>query len=55
VVTKGNRATFYINGTQMTAITGMPPAGGGLVGIYSQSNSAPTTWTFQDFKILPVQ
>jgi len=55
VVTKGNRATFYINGVQMTAITGMPPAGGGLVGIYAQSDTVPTTWTAQDFKVLPLQ
>jgi hypothetical protein len=54
VVTKGNRATFYVNGTQVTAITGMPPAGGGLVGIYAQSNNSASTWTAQDLKVMPV-
>jgi hypothetical protein len=54
IVTKGNRATLYINGTQVTAITGMPPAGGGLVGVYAQSNTVLTTWTAQDFKVLSV-
>jgi hypothetical protein len=53
VVTKGNQATCYINGTQVTAITGMPPAGGGLVGLYTQSTANPATLTVQDFKILP--
>jgi hypothetical protein len=55
VVTKGNRATFYVNGTQVTAITGMPPAGGGLVGIYAQSDTVPATWSAQDFKVMPLQ
>jgi hypothetical protein len=54
VVTKGNRATLYINGTQVTAITGIPPSGGGLVGIYSQCDNVPATWTAQDFKISSV-
>jgi hypothetical protein len=53
VVTKGNQATCYINGTQVTAITGMPPAGGGLVGLYAQTTANPATLTVQDFKILP--
>ena len=55
VVTKGNQAMFYINGTKVFTITGMPPAGGGLVGEYSQSGTAPATWTVQDFKVLPLQ
>lgn len=53
VVTVGKQATFFVNGKKMAAITGMPPAGGGLVGVYVQNDTAPCSWTVQDFKVLP--
>ena len=39
VTTKGNLATFFVNGTQVGTITGAPPAGGGTVGIYAESST----------------
>jgi hypothetical protein len=52
VTTKGNLATFYVNGTQVGTITGNPPAGGGTVGIYAESSTtSPEPMDFTDFQI----
>ena len=52
VTTKGNLATFYVNGTQVGTITGGAPSGGGNVGIYSEtSTTSAEPMDFTDFQI----
>jgi hypothetical protein len=52
VTTKGNLATFYVNGTQVATLTGVAPAGGGTVGIYSDSSTTSAqVMDFTDFQI----
>jgi hypothetical protein len=52
VTTKGNLATFYVNGTQVGTITGVAPSGGGNVGIYSEtSTTSAEPMDFTDFQI----
>jgi hypothetical protein len=46
IVTAGNRAAFYVNGAQITNITGRSPANGGPPGIYGESGPKGTSWLF---------
>jgi hypothetical protein len=53
IVTKGNQATAYINGTQVTTFKGQPPDGGGFVGVKgSSSEKSQITWEFADLKVV---
>ncbi len=52
VVTKGNQATLYINGTQLTTFSGQPPAGGGEIGLSGASGAKTLpVWQFTNLKI----
>jgi hypothetical protein len=54
VQTKGNLATLYVNGQQVETLTGQPPAGGGFVGFYAESESTYTakeTWDIGNFTV----
>jgi len=54
VQTKGTEATLYVNNQQVGTIYGDPPAGGGLVGFYAESETAMTakeTWEFGNFMV----
>jgi hypothetical protein len=46
VVTSGNKAAFYVNGTLVTNITGQLPANGGPAGVYGESGPKGTSWVF---------
>jgi hypothetical protein len=46
IVTNGNNAAFYVNGTLITNVTGRPPANGGPAGIYGESGPKGTSWVF---------
>jgi hypothetical protein len=46
VVTSGNSATLYVNGSLVTNITGRPPASGGSPGVYAESGPKGTSWLF---------
>jgi hypothetical protein len=46
IVTNGNNAAFYVNGTLITNVTGRPPANGGPPGIYGESGPKGTNWVF---------
>ena len=46
IVTNGNRAAFYVNGTLVTSVTGRPPTNGGSPGIYGESGPKGTSWLF---------
>jgi hypothetical protein len=46
VVTNGNSASFYVNGSLVTNVTGQPPQNGGYPGIYGESGPTATSWTF---------
>jgi hypothetical protein len=52
VQTKGNTATFYINGTQVGTINGQPPQGGSEIGLTAQSG--PKTRDIYEFSNLKV-
>jgi hypothetical protein len=43
VQTKGNAASLYVNNQLVETFSAVPPAGGGVVGFYAQSDSAWTT------------
>jgi hypothetical protein len=54
VQTKGTVATLYINGQQVESLSGQPPAGGGYVGFYAESEAAYTakeTWDISNFTV----
>jgi hypothetical protein len=54
VQTKGSVATLYINGQQVESMSGQPPAGGGYVGFYAESESTYTakeTWDIGNFTV----
>jgi hypothetical protein len=52
VITKGNQATVYINGTEVVTIKGQPPQGGGLIGLKGDSSEkSQSIWEFSDLKI----
>jgi hypothetical protein len=51
--TKGNHLVLLINGTQVAEANGTPPQGGGMAGVYGESDSqtARATLYYQEFKI----
>ncbi|HZK88727.1 MAG TPA: hypothetical protein VFC56_01135 [Stellaceae bacterium] len=46
IVTEGDKAIFYVNGTRVAATTGRPPANGGSPGLYGESGPKGTSWVF---------
>jgi hypothetical protein len=46
LVTSGNSATFFVNGSRIADFQGQPPQGGGAPGIYAESGPQITTWLF---------
>ena len=57
IVVKGSHAVVLINGSQVAEFDGIPPDGGGLVGLdmgTGSSNSGPTSVTFSDFQVREV-
>jgi hypothetical protein len=46
IVTNGNKATFFVNGTKIGDIVGHPPPNGGSPGVYGESGPESTTWLF---------
>jgi hypothetical protein len=49
---RGTTATIIINGTQVGTVSGTPPTGGGLVGLFAQpSSTVADTWQFSDFSL----
>lgn len=54
VVVKGKHATVTVNGKQVVEFNGIPPEGGGLVGIdlgTGSEDSGPSSITFADFQV----
>ena len=51
VVTKGRRATAYINDKQVATFPGQPPPGGGCIGLYGQSGKSQNIWQFSNLKV----
>jgi hypothetical protein len=54
IVTKGNHATISLNGTQVAELDGLPPAGGGAVGLdmgTGKTETGPVKVTFSNFEI----
>jgi hypothetical protein len=52
VVTRGNRATAYINDTEVITFNGQPPDGGSLIGVKASSaEKSQIVWEFSDLKI----
>ncbi len=47
VVTDGDTARFFVNGTHITDIRGQAPPNGGTPGLYGESGPKTTTWLFQ--------
>jgi hypothetical protein len=47
VLTTGNTARFFVNGTLVTEIRGQAPPNGGNPGLYGESGPKGTTWLFQ--------
>jgi hypothetical protein len=44
IATNGNTATLFVNGTQISAVNGQVPAGGGWPGVYAESGPTGTSW-----------
>ena len=52
VVTRGSRATFYVNGTKFKSITGQPPDNGWLFGVRAASpKNWEATYGFDNVKV----
>ncbi len=52
IVTRGNQATAYINGTEVVTFNGQPPEGGSLIGVKgSSAEKSQIVWEFSDLKI----
>jgi hypothetical protein len=52
VVTKGNQAMTYINGTQVATFSGQLPDGGSSIGVKgSSAEKSQITWEFSDLKV----
>jgi hypothetical protein len=54
IAVKGNQATVSVNGTKVAEFKGIPPKGGGRVGLdfgSAQNDSGPTTFTFTNFQV----
>lgn len=53
VVTKGTKATVYINDKEVVSFTGTPPEGGSQIGIRASSGDAnPNVIEFTDLKVM---
>lgn len=46
LVTSGNTAAFFVNGSRVADFQGLSPPGGGAPGIYAESGPQITTWLF---------
>lgn len=46
LVTSGNSAAFFVNGSRVGDFQGQSPPGGGAPGIYAESGPQVTTWLF---------
>jgi hypothetical protein len=46
IITRDDRAAFYVNGSLVANITGHPPANVGAPGIYGESGPHGTRWVF---------
>lgn len=46
IVTSGNSASFFVNGSDIAEFHGQAPAGGGTPGVYAESGPSVTTWVF---------
>jgi hypothetical protein len=60
VIGHGKQATFWVNGEKMLEMKGMPPNGGGKVGLdlgTSNKDTEPSKLTFANFQVreLPTQ
>ena len=51
IVTNGNIASFYVNGTKIQELQGQAPPNGGPPGIYGESGPTGTSWTFQRVRV----
>lgn len=52
VVTKGNQATVYVNGSQLASFKGKPPEGGSQLGFHAESGDTEVySWAFSDFSL----
>jgi len=51
VVTSGDIATVYINGTQAASLRGYPAANVTMVGLYAESFNEPHTFSFSEFSV----
>ncbi|MGH7807567.1 MAG: hypothetical protein ACRENT_05695 [Thermodesulfobacteriota bacterium] len=54
VVTRGNKATVYVNDTELITFSGQPPQGGSFVGMISFSPEKATNknvWEFSELKV----
>jgi hypothetical protein len=54
VLTKGNTASLYVNNQLVDSIVATPPAGGGVMGFYAQTDSTYTTketWQIGNFTV----
>jgi hypothetical protein len=47
ILTDGNTAQFFVNGTHIADIHGQAPPNGGAPGLYGESGPKGTTWLFQ--------
>jgi hypothetical protein len=53
IQTKGNQATVFVNGTKLTEVTGEPPDGGSLTGVYWSLPAESTALTeVTNFKVM---
>jgi len=53
VITRGNQAMLYINGTKVGQISGQPPESGSLIGVYWSVPSDPNVLIeFSDLKVM---
>ena len=48
VVTKGGAITVFVNGKQVAAFNGQPPAGGGMIGVVGCSGKELYVWEFSN-------
>ncbi len=53
MVTKGNEATAYINGTEVVTFSGQPPDSGSFIGVFGDSpTNSQNVWEFSDLKVI---
>lgn len=51
VVAQGRRLTFFVNGVNVGSMSGMPPKGGGYVGMYNESAKSGGSVEYDDFVV----